>query len=105
MARAISFWVEVLFFLQGIPETTSGVPTLAFWLFQLVFAGTAATIVAGAMAERIRFRAYLVYGLVVSVVIYPIMGHWVWGSGWLGELGFLDFAGFTVVHSVGVGQD
>ncbi len=89
------------FFLQGIPEETSGVPTLAFWLFQLVFAGTAATIVAGAMAERTRFQAYLVYSLVLSAVIYPIVGHWVWGDGWLGNLGFLDFAGSTVVHGVG----
>ena len=89
------------FFLQDIPEETSGVPTLAFWLFQLVFAGTAATIVAGAMAERTRFRAYLIYSLVLSAVIYPIVGHWVWGGGWLGELGFLDFAGSTVVHGVG----
>ncbi len=89
------------FFLNGIPEMTSGIPTLAFWLFQLVFAGTAATIVAGAMAERTRFRAYLAYSLVISAVIYPIVGHWVWGGGWLGQLGFLDFAGSTVVHGVG----
>jgi len=89
------------FFLQGIPEMTSGVPTLAFWFFQLVFAGVAATIVAGAMAERTRFRAYLIYSLVISAVIYPIVGHWVWGNGWLGNLGFLDFAGSTVVHSIG----
>ncbi len=89
------------FFLRDIAEETSGVPTLAFWLFQLVFAGTAATIVAGAMAERTRFRAYLIYSLVLSAVIYPIVGHWVWGGGWLGELGFLDFAGSTVVHGVG----
>jgi Amt family ammonium transporter len=89
------------FFLQNTPAETSGLPTLAFWLFQLVFAGTAATIVAGAMAERTRFRAYLAYSFIISAVIYPIVGHWVWGGGWLGNLGFLDFAGSTVVHSVG----
>jgi Amt family ammonium transporter len=89
------------FFLQGIPAEISGIPTLAFWFFQLVFTGAAATIVAGAMAERTRFQAYLVYSLVVSAFIYPIVGYWIWGGGWLGSLGFLDFAGSTVVHSVG----
>ena len=89
------------FFLYGIPAQTFGLPTLAFWFFQLAFAGAAATIVAGAMAERTKFSAYLIYSLIISAVIYPIVGHWVWGGGWLGELGFLDFAGSTVVHSVG----
>lgn len=89
------------FFLQGIPAEISGIPTFAFWFFQLVFTGAAATIVAGAMAERTRFQAYLVYSLVVSAFIYPIVGYWIWGGGWLGSLGFLDFAGSTVVHSVG----
>ena len=89
------------FFLAGVPEQISGVPSLAFWLFQLVFAGTAATIVAGAMAERTKFAAYLAYSLVIGAFVYPIVGHWVWGGGWLGNLGFLDFAGSSVVHSVG----
>jgi Amt family ammonium transporter len=89
------------FFLRGIPAEISGIPTLAFWFFQLVFTGAAATIVAGAMAERTRFQAYLVYSLAVSAFIYPIVGYWIWGGGWLGSLGFLDFAGSTVVHSVG----
>jgi len=89
------------FFLSGIPDQTFGVPSLAFWFFQLAFAGAAATIVAGAMAERTKFSAYLIYSLIISAMIYPIVGHWVWGGGWLGELGFLDFAGSTVVHSVG----
>ncbi|MFC1979038.1 ammonium transporter [Chloroflexota bacterium] len=89
------------FFLSRIPDQTFGLPTLAFWFFQLAFAGAAATIVAGAMAERTKFSAYLIYSLIISAVIYPIVGHWVWGGGWLGELGFLDFAGSTVVHSVG----
>jgi ammonium transporter, Amt family len=89
------------FFLSGLESDTAGVPTLAFWLFQLVFAGTAATIVSGAMAERTKFKAYLIYSAVISLLIYPIFGHWVWGGGWLAEMGFLDFAGSTVVHSVG----
>jgi Amt family ammonium transporter len=89
------------FFLAGTEGDKAGVPGLAFWLFQLVFAGTAATIVSGAMAERTKFKAYLIYSAVISLLIYPIFGHWVWGGGWLAEMGFLDFAGSTVVHSVG----
>ncbi len=78
----------------------------AFWIFQAVFAATAATIVSGAMAERTKFSAYLVYSAVISAVIYPVFGSWAWGSlhhggGWLEKLGFIDFAGSTVVHSVG----
>ncbi|MCU4163298.1 ammonium transporter [Carboxylicivirga caseinilyticus] len=69
--------------------------------FQTVFAATAATIVSGAMAERTKFSTYLVFSLIITMVIYPISGHWVWGGGWLSELGFHDFAGSTVVHSVG----
>jgi Amt family ammonium transporter len=70
--------------------------------FQTVFAATAATIVSGAIAERTKFTTYLIFSLIMTVVIYPISGHWVWqGSGWLTELGFIDFAGSTVVHSVG----
>jgi Amt family ammonium transporter len=79
---------------------------LAFWMFQVVFAATAATIVSGAMAERTKFTGYLVYSAVLSALIYPIFGSWAWGSlfngsGWLEGLGFIDFAGSTVVHSVG----
>ncbi|MFP4697627.1 MAG: ammonium transporter [Eubacteriales bacterium] len=77
------------------------VPKPAFLIFQTVFAATAATIVSGAMAERTKFASYLVYSFFITTFIYPIVGHWVWGSGWLGELGFHDFAGSTVVHSVG----
>jgi len=78
----------------------------AFWMFQVVFAATAATIVSGAMAERTKFSAYLVYSAVISALIYPVFGSWAWGSlyhgnGWLEKLGFIDFAGSTVVHSVG----
>lgn len=71
------------------------------WFFQVVFAATAATIVSGAMAERTKFVSYLAYTLIISGVIYPISGHWIWGGGWLSEMGFHDFAGSTVVHSVG----
>lgn len=82
-------------------EYGNDIPDLAFLFFQTVFCATAATIVSGAMAERTKFSAYLIFSLVISVVIYPISGHWVWGGGWLSELGFHDFAGSTVVHSVG----
>ncbi|MDR2494530.1 MAG: ammonium transporter [Spirochaetaceae bacterium] len=71
------------------------------WFFQVVFAATASTIVSGAMAGRTRFKAYLIYTCFISGVIYPIQGHWIWGGGWLARLGFYDFAGSTVVHSVG----
>ncbi|QQO07430.1 ammonium transporter [Breznakiella homolactica] len=71
------------------------------WFFQVVFAATAATIVSGAMAERTQFKSYLIYTVFISAVIYPISGHWIWGGGWLADLGFHDFAGSTVVHSVG----
>lgn len=76
-------------------------PLTAKWLFQCVFAGTAATIVSGAMAERTKFKAYLIYSGLISGIIYPISGHWIWGGGWLASREFLDFAGSTVVHSVG----
>jgi len=78
----------------------------AFWMFQVVFAATSATIVSGAMAERTKFIAYLLYAAILCAFIYPIFGSWAWGSlyhgeGWLEKLGFIDFAGSTVVHSVG----
>ena len=80
-----------------------GIPNSAFFIFQLVFAATAATIVSGAMAERTKFKAYLLYSVAISALIYPISGHWVWGGGWLSQLSipFHDFAGSTVVHSMG----
>ncbi len=77
------------------------IPIWAFLIFQTVFAATAATIVSGAMAERTKFSSYLIYSLVISAVIYPVVGHWIWGGGWLFERGMIDFAGSTVVHSVG----
>lgn len=77
------------------------IPKSAFMIFQTVFCATAATIVSGAVAERTKFTSYLFFSLIISGVIYPIVGHWIWGGGWLSELGFHDFAGSTVVHSVG----
>ena len=93
------------FFLSDF--TPDGDPwVLAFWMFQVVFAATASTIVSGAMAERTRFVGYLIYSVFISAIIYPIIGSWAWGSlfngsGWLEGLGFIDFAGSTVVHSTG----
>ncbi len=71
------------------------------FMFQVVFAATAATIVSGAVAERLKFNSYLIYSLVISAFIYPVYGHWVWGGGWLSQLGFHDFAGSGVVHALG----
>jgi len=81
------------------PDST--IPTMAVLIFQTVFAATAATIVSGAMAERTKFKAYIIYSIVISAIVYPISGHWVWGGGWLAELGYHDFAGSSVVHMVG----
>ncbi len=88
-------------FMMGVETPVDGLPLPAFWLFQVVFAGTAATIASGAMAERMRFAAYLVYAFAICAFVYPVVGHWVWGGGWLSGLGFHDFAGSTVVHGVG----
>ncbi len=77
------------------------VPLLAKFFFQLVFAGTAATIVSGAVAERIKYVSFIVFSFFLVAIIYPIVGHWIWGGGWLAKLGMWDFAGSTVVHSVG----
>ena len=79
----------------------ASVPLLAKFFFQLVFAGTAATIVSGAVAERIKYLSFIVFSFILVAVMYPITGHWIWGGGWLANLGFFDFAGSTVVHSVG----
>lgn len=89
-----------LFFKNG---WQGGIPAEAFLIFQTVFAATAATIVSGAMAERTEFKSYLIFSLVISAVIYPVSGHWIWGGGWLSQLAtpFHDFAGSTVVHMVG----
>ncbi len=95
-----------LFALEGVG---GGDWTFTFWMFQVVFAATAATIVSGAVAERTKFAGYLCYSVVICLFIYPMFGKWAWGSlllgdegaGWLEGLGFIDFAGSTVVHSVG----
>lgn len=107
---------EGLFFLSGADNSPAtgdayegayaalswtGVPLLAKFFFQLAFAGTAATIVSGAVAERIKFVDFLIFSLLLVGVAYPITGHWIWGGGWLATLGFWDFAGSTVVHAVG----
>ncbi len=97
------------FFIPFDNGTIEGQWGFTFWMFQVVFAGTAATIVSGAVAERIKFRCYLVYTFVIALFIYPVFGHWAWGNllypentgAWLADLGFIDFAGSTVVHSVG----
>ncbi|MFI4912748.1 MAG: ammonium transporter [Sedimentisphaeraceae bacterium JB056] len=87
--------------LAGLEDNVGGLPLYAFWLFQAAFCGAAATIVAGGMAERMKFTAYLVYTFIISAIVYPIVGHWVWGGGWLSEMGFSDFAGSAVVHTTG----
>lgn len=76
-------------------------PTMCYVIFQTVFCATAATIVSGSMAERTNFKAYCVYSAMISLLVYPISGHWIWGGGWLASLGFHDFAGSTAVHMVG----
>src|SRR3990170_837807 len=89
---------------QGIFSSIgwAGVPLYAKFLFQLVFAGTAATIISGVVAERIKYFAFFVFAAAMAIVIYPVAGHWIWGGGWLAsmETPFLDFAGSTVVHSI-----
>ncbi|MCD8186413.1 MAG: ammonium transporter [Rikenellaceae bacterium] len=103
----IMFGAPLLGGLIGKPDLfgTAGwqgpIPPVGFLVFQTMFCATAATIVSGAVAERTKFHAYLCYSVILSALIYPISGHWTWGDGWLAELGFHDFAGSTVVHSVG----
>ena len=79
----------------------AGVPLWAYAIFQTVFCATAATIVSGAMAERTKFLSYCVYSGVISALIYPIEAHWIWGGGWLAQMGFHDFAGSCAIHMVG----
>ena len=96
---------DCLFGLVGMPNM--GILTdfynvdWAGFVFNLVFCATAATIVSGAMAERTKFATYCIYSGIISAVVYPIEAHWVWGGGWLAEMGFLDFAGSTCIHMVG----
>ncbi len=111
-AGAVAFWAIGWAFMYGASKgfigtsqffiTGADASLFRDWMFQVVFAATAATIVSGSMAERTKFSAYLVYSVFVSAIIYPISGSWIWnGDGWLAGLGFHDFAGSTVVHSVG----
>ncbi len=88
---------------QGVYSAISwtGVPLLAKFFFQLVFCGTAATIVSGAVAERIKYKSFIAFSFLMAMFIYPVVGHWIWGGGWLAKLGMFDFAGSTVVHSIG----
>ncbi len=98
---ALFGWIDP-FIMQGYEDVLpAGVPLWAFAIFQTVFCATSATIVSGAMAERTKFSAYCVYSAAISLFIYPVSGHWIWGGGWLAEMGFHDFAGSTAVHMVG----
>jgi Amt family ammonium transporter len=98
-----AFFGTEYFFLQGLPEIWPGlsIPSLAFFFFQFAFCAAAGTIASGLMAERTDFRADMIYSFLVALIIYPVFGHWVWGGGWLAQLGFVDFAGSSVVHYVG----
>jgi ammonium transporter, Amt family len=89
------------FFLSNFTYSDDSSFNWAFFMYQLMFAATAATIVSGAVAERLKVSSYLIYTVVISALIYPIVGHWIWGGGWLAEAGMIDFAGSTVVHSTG----
>lgn len=90
------------FFLSGnLGHLKLGIPLYAYWLFQAAFAVAAASIVSGAVAERMRFAPYIIFTALLTGIIYPLAGHWVWGGGWLSRLGMLDFAGSAVVHALG----
>jgi Amt family ammonium transporter len=88
---------------EGVYSAISwaGIPFWVKFFFQLVFCGTAATIVSGAVAERIKYLSFILFSLILTMLIYPVTGHWIWGGGWLSKLGFMDFAGGTAVHAVG----
>ena len=100
-SKAGLFGTDGFFLSAADPSTADGLWQFAYWIFQAVFAATAATIVSGAMAERTKFSSYLIYSVFVTAIIYPVVGHWIWGGGWLSSKGMVDFAGSTVVHSVG----
>ncbi|MCI9127993.1 MAG: ammonium transporter [Eubacterium sp.] len=94
-------WIDPMIMKDYAHILPAGVPLWAFAIFQTVFCATSATIVSGAMAERTKFSSYCLYSAAISLLIYPISGHWIWGGGWLSALGFHDFAGSTAVHMVG----
>ena len=85
----------------GTGMLPDGVPFWAFLIFQTVFCATSATVVSGAMAERTKFSSYCIYSFLISLVVYPVSGHWIWGGGFLSQMGFHDFAGSCAVHMVG----
>lgn len=101
VSKAGLFGTTDFFLSSADPATGDGLWQFAYWIFQAVFAATAATIVSGAMAGRTKFTSYLLYSVFITALIYPIAGHWIWGGGWLSGKGMIDFAGSTVVHSVG----
>ena len=94
-------WILSCTINESIYTLSANVPFWAKFLFQLVFCGTAATIVSGAVAERVKYLSFIVFSFILTLVIYPVVGHWIWGGGFLSTLGFKDFAGSSVVHSVG----
>ena len=94
-------WIDPMIMKDYSHILPEGVPLWAYAIFQTVFCATSATIVSGSMAERTKFSAYCIYSAAISLLIYPVSGHWIWGSGWLSQLGFHDFAGSTAVHMVG----
>jgi len=98
---ALFGWIDPFIMKDYSHILPAGVPLWAFAIFQTVFCATSATIVSGAMAERTKFSAYCIYSAAISLFIYPVSGHWIWGGGWLAEMGFHDFAGSTAVHMVG----
>ena len=98
---AVFGWIDPFIMKEYTDVLPAGVPLWAFAIFQTVFCATSATIVSGAMAERTKFSAYCLYSAAISLFIYPVSGHWIWGGGWLAEMGFHDFAGSTAVHMVG----
>ena len=98
---ALFGWIDPLIMKDYASVLPPGVPLWAFAIFQTVFCATSATIVSGAMAERTKFIAYCIYSAAISLFVYPVSGHWIWGDGWLADIGFHDFAGSTAVHMVG----
>ena len=98
---ALFGWIDPFIMKDYSHILPAGVPLWAYAIFQTVFCATSATIVSGAMAERTKFSAYCIYSAAISLFIYPVSGHWIWGGGFLAEMGFHDFAGSTAVHMVG----
>ena len=98
---ALFGWIDPFIMKDYSHILPAGVPLWAYAIFQTVFCATSATIVSGSMAERTKFSSYCLYSAAISLFIYPVSGHWIWGGGWLAQMGFHDFAGSTAVHMVG----